>query len=390
MIKYNNIYYYQFPDDSAEDAVYLLENQILSSTARLTKTGTVIDKEEYYPFGDSSLRTFTKKRYRYVGKEKDSESGLYYYGARYYAPWTARFISVDPLAGKYANLTPYNNASNSPIKSLDIDGMQNPEEGGSESSGNSGSDSSGNSGGTSTTTQNTQVHSVQKGDTISGLAKEYGVSQDSIREANPQTQNRSQDDQINVGEDLKIPIAKDDNLKTDSNKVELSDVAKYWESKGMDLSKTKNVDKLTETSGLKKFEMDLNKPIENLYELPGNIVLNVLYSTINEPKIFVTGESWAGFKYNDAERIDAMGGTGLTVVTAGFGKLIGVTKNVGKGLQGFNKFVSKTGPYSDGMYKWQQKASQLFHKNADDLKSVPEFKELERGVGTVNETKKKL
>ena len=139
-----------------------------------------------------------------------------------------------------------------------------------------------------------------------------------------------------------------------------------------------------------KFEMDLNKPIENLYELPGNIVLNVLYSTINEPKIFVTGESWAGFKYNDAERIDAMGGTGLTVVTAGFGKLIGVTKNVGKGLQGFNKFVSKTGPYSDGMYKWQQKASQLFHKNADDLKSVPEFKELERGVGTVNETKKKL
>lgn len=41
---------------------------------RLYTNGTIIDKEEYYPFGDSSLRTFTKKRYRCVGKEKDLES----------------------------------------------------------------------------------------------------------------------------------------------------------------------------------------------------------------------------------------------------------------------------------------------------------------------------
>ncbi|MCB0481265.1 MAG: RHS repeat-associated core domain-containing protein, partial [Flavobacteriales bacterium] len=74
--------------------------------------------------GDSSLRTFTKKRYRYVGKEKDQESGLYYYGARYYAPWTCRFISVDPLAADYPYLTPYNYAGNKPITHKDIDGLQ--------------------------------------------------------------------------------------------------------------------------------------------------------------------------------------------------------------------------------------------------------------------------
>ncbi|MCB0804055.1 MAG: hypothetical protein KDB74_13235 [Flavobacteriales bacterium] len=90
----------------------------------MNTSGTVIDKEEFYPFGDSSLRTFTKKRYRYVGKEKDQESGLYYYGARYYAAWTCRFISVDPLAGKYKQLTPYNNAGNNPVNDYDIDGMQ--------------------------------------------------------------------------------------------------------------------------------------------------------------------------------------------------------------------------------------------------------------------------
>ena len=49
---------------------------------------------------------------------------LYYYGARYYSPWTCRFVSVDPLAGKYAQLTPYNYAGNEPIGDKDIDGMQ--------------------------------------------------------------------------------------------------------------------------------------------------------------------------------------------------------------------------------------------------------------------------
>jgi RHS repeat-associated protein len=114
----------KFPDDIDEAITYTLENQINSSVARLTTNATVIDREEYYPFGDSSLRTFTKKRYRYTGKEKDIESGLYYYGARYYAPWTCRFISVDPLANDYPFYTPYNYAGNKPINKRDIDGLQ--------------------------------------------------------------------------------------------------------------------------------------------------------------------------------------------------------------------------------------------------------------------------
>ena len=121
-----------FPGDIADDVVYNLEDQIGSSTIRLDVNGTEIDKEEYYPFGDSSLRTFTYKRYRYVGKERDAESGLYYYGARYYAAWTCRFISVDPLASKYAQLSPYNYADNNPINDFDIDGMQNTQSKNSE------------------------------------------------------------------------------------------------------------------------------------------------------------------------------------------------------------------------------------------------------------------
>ena len=112
-----------FPGDITDDVVYVLEDNIGSSVTRLSDTGTVIDEEEYYPFGDSSLRTFTYKRYRYVGKERDAESGLYYYGARYYAAWTCRFISVDPLAGKYVWQSSYVHADNNPINKVDHNGM---------------------------------------------------------------------------------------------------------------------------------------------------------------------------------------------------------------------------------------------------------------------------
>jgi RHS repeat-associated protein len=36
-----------------------------------------------------------QKRYRYTGKEKDDRSGLPYYGARYLAPWMARWTSPE-------------------------------------------------------------------------------------------------------------------------------------------------------------------------------------------------------------------------------------------------------------------------------------------------------
>ena len=112
--------------DVDEPTHYNLEDHLGTSMARLDHNGTVLDRMEYYPFGDTSMQTTEHKRYRYVGKELDSESGLHYYGARYYAAWVGRFISIDPLADKYAQLTPYNYAANGPVGDLDLDGQQTP------------------------------------------------------------------------------------------------------------------------------------------------------------------------------------------------------------------------------------------------------------------------
>ena len=63
-------------------------------------------------------------RYRYNGKELNQDINLYDYGARWYDPAVARWTSIDPLADKYAPLSPYNYVLNNPTNLVDPDGME--------------------------------------------------------------------------------------------------------------------------------------------------------------------------------------------------------------------------------------------------------------------------
>ena len=109
---------------------YQYDNHLGSSCLELDNTGQIISYEEYHPFGTTSYRSgrsqteVSLKRYKYCGKERDEETGLYYYGMRYYAAWICRFVSVDPLQFKYPELTPFQYASNTPISAIDLDGAE--------------------------------------------------------------------------------------------------------------------------------------------------------------------------------------------------------------------------------------------------------------------------
>ena len=61
--------------------------------------------------------------YKFTGKELDEETGLYYFGARYYAPRESIWLSTDPLAEVNPNQSPYNFCSNNPISRTDPTGM---------------------------------------------------------------------------------------------------------------------------------------------------------------------------------------------------------------------------------------------------------------------------
>jgi len=69
-------------------------------------------------------------RSRYTGKERDTESGLDYFGARYYASSMGRFSSPDPSGLFFADptnpqsLNLYSYVRNNPLSNIDPDGLR--------------------------------------------------------------------------------------------------------------------------------------------------------------------------------------------------------------------------------------------------------------------------
>jgi RHS repeat-associated protein len=106
---------------------YQFDNHLGSTSLELDANAATVSYEEYYPYGNTSYQAapgalqVNLKRYRYIGKERDEESGFYYCGARYYAPWLARWTAADPIGvrgGK--NLFAY--VHNSPVILIDPNG----------------------------------------------------------------------------------------------------------------------------------------------------------------------------------------------------------------------------------------------------------------------------
>ncbi|MCC6281047.1 MAG: RHS repeat-associated core domain-containing protein, partial [Saprospiraceae bacterium] len=122
------------PNGGKEVVRYQLNNHLGSGTLELAgdDAAHLIAYEEYYAYGGTACFAacdsdeYSLKRYRYSGKERDEESGLYYYGARYYAPWMGRWCSCDP-AGAKAGLNTFLFVKNNPIILIDIFGLSDSE-----------------------------------------------------------------------------------------------------------------------------------------------------------------------------------------------------------------------------------------------------------------------
>ena len=62
--------------------------------------------------------------FTFSAKEKDSETGLSYFGSRYYSSDLSIWLSVDPMSDKYASLSPYTYCANNPVKLVDPNGEE--------------------------------------------------------------------------------------------------------------------------------------------------------------------------------------------------------------------------------------------------------------------------
>ncbi|MEL7421513.1 MAG: RHS repeat-associated core domain-containing protein [Bacteroidota bacterium] len=92
-------------------------------------TDEIIQENNYYPFGMAMEGPWVqhsgeKVRYQYNGKELNEDIGLYEYGFRWYDPGIGRFTGVDPIAERFAHVSVYNYAENSPIGNIDLHGLQ--------------------------------------------------------------------------------------------------------------------------------------------------------------------------------------------------------------------------------------------------------------------------
>jgi RHS repeat-associated protein len=112
-----------FPGDASPVVAYHLGDHLGSSNITIDAGGAWTNREEYSPYGETSFGSFARKRYRFTGKERDEESGLYYHGARYYAPWVGRWVSCDPIGlGDGFNVYAYGRSN--PVNSVDPSGTQ--------------------------------------------------------------------------------------------------------------------------------------------------------------------------------------------------------------------------------------------------------------------------
>ena len=127
---------------------YFYHSDHLGSASLITDSnGQEYERIEYSPWGETWIdkaQAVWKTPCRFTGKEQDEETGLYYFGARYYDPKYSRWLSCDPaleeyipssvqqttelpgLGGVYnsTNLNLYHYAGNNPVKYVDPNGKK--------------------------------------------------------------------------------------------------------------------------------------------------------------------------------------------------------------------------------------------------------------------------
>lgn len=104
---------------------YYHKDHLGSSTYITDSLASVTQHTEYSPYGEllvEELGSTWSQPYRFNAKELDDETGLYYYGARYYDPRLSVWHGTDPFEEKYPNVSSYAYCLNNPILFIDNNG----------------------------------------------------------------------------------------------------------------------------------------------------------------------------------------------------------------------------------------------------------------------------
>ncbi len=100
----------------------------LGSAAWITdKYGLSVQYMMYAPYGELLLNQQAgtyDERFKFTGKERDEETGYLHFDARNFSDILGNWLSVDPLADKYIDISPYVYCNGNPIAFVDPDGRK--------------------------------------------------------------------------------------------------------------------------------------------------------------------------------------------------------------------------------------------------------------------------
>jgi RHS repeat-associated protein len=116
-----------FTNSQPDGERYFYHSDHLGSSAYITtENGYATQFLAYMPYGETLSEQQNSTSYyspfKFSAKEKDTETGYSYFGARYYSPELSVWLSIDPLSDKYPSLSPYNYCALNPIMLVDPDG----------------------------------------------------------------------------------------------------------------------------------------------------------------------------------------------------------------------------------------------------------------------------
>ncbi len=82
--------------DNAGNVSYYFANHLGTSRVVNNATGAILDNSDFYPYGgERVVSSSSGNHYKFTGKERDGESGLDNFGARYYSAQYGRFVTPD-------------------------------------------------------------------------------------------------------------------------------------------------------------------------------------------------------------------------------------------------------------------------------------------------------
>jgi RHS repeat-associated protein len=110
---------------------YYFSDHLKTASVITDSAGNIKSDSDYYPWGgELQFVANDPNHYKFTGKERDTETGLDYFGARYYSNGLGRFITPDPVL-VLARTIPvpqrwnrYSYVINQPLGRVDPDGAQ--------------------------------------------------------------------------------------------------------------------------------------------------------------------------------------------------------------------------------------------------------------------------